>query len=250
MPKKQKHKHPAPGQMVKVNGREMHVFTQGAGNYTYVFLSGSGTRYPTTDFKPLWSFLAVNDKIAVVEKAGYGWSDVSDNAPRDIETLLRENREALCQAKIHPPYILVPHSVSGLEALYWAQTYPDEVLAIIGLDMAFPEYYDYTKFPMQLIRFMAFLGALTPDMLNEAKCVKENARKVNDRLLPLDIPILSFISDGKFARAAKMNWSDMHKAHVAKFQTGNYKQLECGHYVHRFKAEEIAAEIKQFVTTL
>lgn len=32
--------------------------------------------------------------------------------------------------------------MSGPEALYWAQKYPDEVSAIIGLDMAMPEYYD------------------------------------------------------------------------------------------------------------
>ena len=32
--------------------------------------------------------------------------------------------------------------MSGLEALYWAQKYPDEVEAIIGLDMAVPDHYD------------------------------------------------------------------------------------------------------------
>lgn len=36
------------------------------------------------------------------------------------------------------PYILAPHSLSGLEALRWKQTFPDEVSAIIGIDMATP----------------------------------------------------------------------------------------------------------------
>lgn len=45
-------------------------------------------------------------------------------------------RAALKSAKIEAPYILCPHSMSGIEALYWAQQYPEEVLAIIGLDMA------------------------------------------------------------------------------------------------------------------
>ena len=39
------------------------------------------------------------------------------------------------------PYILVPHSLSGLEAIRWKQKYPDEVKAIIGLDMATPKTY-------------------------------------------------------------------------------------------------------------
>ncbi|MCR5794006.1 MAG: alpha/beta hydrolase, partial [Solobacterium sp.] len=43
---------------------------------------------------------------------------------------------------IEGPYILVPHSASGLEAVYWAGKYPDEVEAIIGLDPAVPKQYD------------------------------------------------------------------------------------------------------------
>ena len=42
---------------------------------------------------------------------------------------------ALDKAGIQDPYVLCPHSLSGLEALYWAQKYPDEVEAIVGLDI-------------------------------------------------------------------------------------------------------------------
>lgn len=37
------------------------------------------------------------------------------------------------------PFVLAPHSMSGLEALYWAQQYPEEVKAIVGLDPVTPE---------------------------------------------------------------------------------------------------------------
>lgn len=39
------------------------------------------------------------------------------------------------------PFILLPHSMSGLEAIRWKQMYPDDVKAIIGLDMATPKTY-------------------------------------------------------------------------------------------------------------
>ena len=55
---------------------------------------------------------------------------------------VRQNREALEAVGINGPYILCPHSYSGLEAVYWAQNYPDEIEAIIGLDMAVPKSYD------------------------------------------------------------------------------------------------------------
>ena len=56
--------------------------------------------------------------------------------------MLEETRRALILAGERGPYVLLPHSMSGLEAIYWAQKYPQEIKAIIGLDMAFPEAYE------------------------------------------------------------------------------------------------------------
>lgn len=244
---KSKLKQAAPGKLVTVDGHIMHVFAAGQGDKTLVFMSGSGTACPTLDFKPLWSLLTDSYKIAVVEKAGYGWSE-STGKPRDLDTMLGETRKALKLAGRTPPYVLLPHSLSGLEALYWAQTYPEEVEAIIGLDAAFPEYYDHAKFPMRLIRAMAFLGAITPDMVKEGEWVKENAKKVKEKPFPMDLPAYFFISDGKFARSAKIkNWEEMQREHAAKFERGKHMSLNCGHYVHSQKPEIIAEEIKTFL---
>lgn len=119
----------------------MSVYTEGEGDKTLVFMSGGGTCSPILDFKSLYSLLSSEYKIAVVEKFGYGFSDIVDEK-RDIDTILSETRMALDKAGIKGPYVLCPHSLSGLEALYWAQKYPDEVEAIVGLDMAVPTYYD------------------------------------------------------------------------------------------------------------
>ncbi|MCL1788664.1 MAG: alpha/beta hydrolase [Defluviitaleaceae bacterium] len=251
MPKKQKHKYPAPGKMVNVGGHELHVFAKGEGEHTFVFLSGSGTRYPTADFEPLWSLLAEDNRIVVVEKAGYGHSDISDNAPRDIDTLLRETREALKQAGIAPPYVVVPHSYSGLEALYWAQTYPQEVEAIFGLDSAFPEYFTQVKLRLWLVRLLGKLGIFTKDMLNEADSGKANAERILSAPFPTGTPAHFFISDGKFAKAGKVDdWAGLLIAHAAKFENATYTLMDCGHYVHTHKANEIAAEMKKFVAEL
>ena len=128
------------GELVEVNGHNMSIYTEGKGDKTLVFLSGSGTCSPILDFRSLYSLLSNEYKIVVVEKFGYGFSDDVDET-RDIDTILGENRMALDKAGIRGPYVLCPHSMSGLEALYWAQRYPEEVEAIIGLDMAVPEYY-------------------------------------------------------------------------------------------------------------
>ncbi|HBE77844.1 MAG TPA: alpha/beta hydrolase [Firmicutes bacterium] len=130
------------GQMVSVDGHNMSVYTGGQGNTTLVFLAGGGTCSPILDFKSLYSKLSDKYKIAVPERIGYGFSDVAD-VPRDLDTILNQDRHALSLAGMKPPYVLVPHSISGLESVYWAQKYPNEVSAIVGLDVGtIPAYLD------------------------------------------------------------------------------------------------------------
>jgi len=122
------------GQMVSVNGHNMSVYTEGQGDTTLVFLAGGGTASPILDFKSLYSRLSDQYRIAVPERIGYGFSEVAD-VPRDLDTVLEEDRQALLLAGLKPPYVLVPHSITGLESVYWAQKYPNEVSAIVGIDV-------------------------------------------------------------------------------------------------------------------
>lgn len=130
-------------QMVEVDGHKMSIYTEGEGEHTIVFMSGYGTQSPILDFKPLYTRLSKDYKIVVIEKFGYGFSDNVDTE-RSFETILKQDREALEKAGIEGPYILCPHSMSGIEALLWEVEHPEEVEAIIGLDMAYPnEYLEY-----------------------------------------------------------------------------------------------------------
>ncbi len=140
-------KYPAPGKLVQVNNNDIHVYSEGEGDHTLVFMAGSGTSSPTIDFKPLWMKLTDDYRIVVVEKSGYGWSETS-SSPRDIDTVLQETRKALELSGENEPYVLIPHSMSGLEAIYWAQKYPDEVKAIIGIDPAIPDVYLNSAFKL------------------------------------------------------------------------------------------------------
>jgi len=233
--KDKKMKYPAPGKLVNVNWHEMHVYSEGQGEKTFVFMAGNGTPCPTIDFKPLWSLLSDSNRIAVVEKAGYGWSETTQTS-RDLDTVLEESRKALRRAKIDGPYYLVAHSLSGLEAIYWAQKYPEEVKAIIGLDTGVPEVYGVMKRPPLLVfKALSFLSGLSvndestsatckkhfpsfesasltdddramymdafrhkafsSDMINEMKCMKEYANAVTALPLPTDTPIYFVISN-------------------------------------------------------
>jgi pimeloyl-ACP methyl ester carboxylesterase len=126
------------GELVTINAHKIHIYRAGNTDAPIiVFMSGHCTVSPVYDFKVLYEKLLQDFRIIVIEKFGYGYSDIWDS-PCDIDTLLSIQRQALAALGETGPYILAPHSMSGLEAIRWKQMYPDEVSAIIGIDMATP----------------------------------------------------------------------------------------------------------------
>ena len=238
---------------------------------------------PILDFKSLYSLLSDNFQVAVVEQFGYGFSDVVDKG-RDIDSILEDTRTALASAGLNAPYVLCPHSMSGLEALYWAQKYPDEVSAIIGLDMAVPEYYDSMNINIPIMRIASWAanlgvtrfipgisdsdaiknGTLSDDekeiyraifysrtatvtMINETERVKENAEKVSSMGAP-QLPVLLFISDGSGGTGFdKETWRKIPKEYIAQIDKGEYIELNCPHYVHDYEYKTISENIIAFL---
>lgn len=271
------------GKIVEVNGHNMSVYTEGEGDKKLVFLSGGGTCSPILDFKSLYSLLSNEYKIAVVEKFGYGFSDVVDEQ-RDIDTMLSETRMALEKAGIEGPYVLCPHSMSGLEALYWAQKYPEEVEAIIGLDMAVPAYYDEMRISIPITKLGQYGAALgitrwipglaesdaikagtlseeekeiyravfyqrtaTVTMIDEVKAVKDNAKTVKENGVP-QVPMLLFISNGSGGTGfTEEMWRRIPKEYIAGCDNASYIELDCPHYVHDYEYEKISEEIRNLL---
>ncbi|WP_339173236.1 alpha/beta hydrolase [Solibacillus sp. FSL R5-0691] len=152
-------KYPAIGEFVEVDGKKMHVYTKGQGDNTIVLLSGLATPAPALDFEPLINELSKTNQVVVVEPFGYGWSDLTDKE-RTVKNIVEETRAALEKSNIQGPYLLMPHSVSGIYSLYYATHYPEEVKAIIGIDPTLPqmaEYFGDDVFPA-MPKFLGYMG--------------------------------------------------------------------------------------------
>ena len=132
------------GKTVLVNGHKINVYVEGDGPETIVVLSGAGIASPILDFKNLTDSLSKKYKVVVVERAGYGFSEDS-NQSRDVMEVLFETRQVLSQANISGPFIILSHSIASLESLAWQEKYPDEVKALVGLDWALPASYEDLK---------------------------------------------------------------------------------------------------------
>lgn len=271
------------GQIVEVNGHNMSIYIEGEGDKTLVFMSGGGTCSPILDYKSLYSLLSDEYRIVVVEKFGYGFSDVVDTE-RDIDSVLADTRAALTAAGVGAPYILCPHSMSGIEALYWAQQYPEEVAAIIGLDMAVPDAYEDYNINIPMLKISQFAanigitrllpgiaesdaikyGTLTEDekaiyravfysrtatdtMLIEVESIKASAKKVEAGGVP-QVPILLFVSNGTGTGWDEETWRNHQRNFLESVQNGTMIELDCPHYVHDYEYEAISERIIEFLS--
>ena len=272
-----------PGEFIEIDGRNMNIYVQGDGEHTIVFMSGWGTESPIYDFRPLYSKLSDDYKCVVIEKFGYGFSDEIDGE-RDFDTILRQDREALEKMGIEGPFILCPHSLSGLEATLWAQKYPEEVEAIVGLDMSSANYdglaeikegfaqktainlnkivrfSGINRFLMSISEFDAtytdeelrqYKALVCRNQANDTVCRENDAiggviEEINAADLP-STPTLQFIST---YNSNYEYWKSTHQELVDASTFGQLIELDCGHYLHQFESERIAEETKTFIDEL
>ena len=266
------------GEFVTINNHKLHVYR--AGNVdapTIVFMSGHCTVSPVYDFKVLWEKLLNNFRVIVIEKFGYGYSDIYDS-PCDIDTLVSIQRQALSSLGELGAFILIPHSMSGIEAIRWKQKFPNEVSAIIGIDMATPlsfsvwreEDIKKTVRLMKILRGLKLASVLssvsnlclTEDefkqhkllkkrntfnicCINEAREVLNNARVVGESG-NIQCPTLLFSSNGK---DQEKDWI-LNQQKFAEIMGAKLISYDCEHYIHHFKSEEMCKEIIEFVNSL
>ena len=83
------------GEFVKIYQHKIHIYRQGNENGPkIVLMSGSGTVAPVYDFKILYEKLLPDFRIIVIEKFGYGYSDICDFTS-DVDTLVYIQKQAL-----------------------------------------------------------------------------------------------------------------------------------------------------------
>ena len=132
----------APGKFVEVNGHSMHVMIEGneESEVTLLFLHSADVSDDSVALAPLFKELKDEYRIVFVERSGVGFSENS-GSDRDIDTMLKETRLALEKAGVKGPYVVVPVGTAGLEVTYWANMYPEEIQAVIGINITYPEQY-------------------------------------------------------------------------------------------------------------
>jgi pimeloyl-ACP methyl ester carboxylesterase len=123
---------PAPlGTRLAVGGLHLWIHRSGTGGPAVVILPGGGA--VGLDYLNIHEGIARRATSVIYDRAGTGWSDPTD-LPRTAARVTAELRDLLALAGIPAPYLFVGHSLGGAYARHYAQSFPDEVAALVLID--------------------------------------------------------------------------------------------------------------------
>lgn len=272
------------GERIEISGGAVNVYRNGQPGQPIVLLSGLGTAAPALDFAPLIRELR-DYNVTVVEGFGYGYSDMSASE-RSNKNISTELHEVLGKLNITQPYALAGHSIAGFYMLDYANRYPAEVAAVIGIDVTVPK---ATAGPVEVqsgglgvARLLSITGvvraalavapalgepdgdAYTPEerermrlmmswnfgnqaVADETARIGNNASDLRGISYPDALPVLAFVADDGSPEAAA-------KAQALENVLKNVKRHEIvplagGHYLHWTQSRPMGEAIRTFLAT-
>lgn len=129
---------PAPGQLIDIGGRRLHVLCKGpTQGPTVLFEAGLSQYTANSTYGKAQDLIAAKVRVCVYDRAGLGWSDAAPGARTHLDMV--EDLHKLTRAlKLDKPFILVGHSMGGLIARLYTRRYPKDVAAMVLVE-ASPE---------------------------------------------------------------------------------------------------------------
>ena len=174
----------APGRLVDMGGRRLHLVCAGSGSPTVLLQSGLG------ETAGYWAWIsaavATETQVCAYDRAGRGWSDAAARV-QDGEAVAADLRALLDRVHIDGPLVLVGHSSGAQYVRIFTGRYPARVAGIVLLDGQpadaferlpdFPAFYDRFRrvsalLPSGFYRSLRDEFATLPTSLRQAHTVR------------------------------------------------------------------------------
>jgi pimeloyl-ACP methyl ester carboxylesterase len=117
--------------MVNIGSHGLHIYCIGEGSPSVVIDVGFGDSY--TNWHTIQEQMAQDTRVCAYDRAGYGSSEPGP-MPRTSQQIVNELKMLLEKVGIAGPYVLVGHSLGGLNMQLFASQHPDLVAGAVLLD--------------------------------------------------------------------------------------------------------------------
>lgn len=118
----------APGRLVDIGDRKLHLYCTGKGGPTVVLVAGGGAY--SIDWALVQPRVAESTRVCSYDRAGLGWSD-SGPADETVEQTVADLHAVLNAAGEKAPYVLIGASIGGIYIRAYQRAFPDEIAGLV-----------------------------------------------------------------------------------------------------------------------
>jgi pimeloyl-ACP methyl ester carboxylesterase len=161
---------PAPGRMIDIGGRRLHLFCKGDAQGPAVIIEAGALAASLSYFKAQ-DQIALLAKVCVYDRAGLGWSDAAAT-PRSLEARADDLHALLALSGIKSPYILAGHSAGGMMVRVFTKKYAKNVAAMILVESS-EEQFNTTSESLKRLKNTATQLGFAVNMANAGQAIPQ-----------------------------------------------------------------------------
>jgi pimeloyl-ACP methyl ester carboxylesterase len=228
-----------------LQGRKLYGWLSGSGIPTVILDSGLG------DSSEAWSKVQPQvtqfTSVLCYDRAGLGRSHPA-STPRTCQDMVADLRTLLAAASLPPPYVLVAHSWSGLNARCYANHYPAEIAGMVLIDSVHEGKYERFAQVLSDERAQRMWASIEDPAKND-ECIDRMASiaqvTASQRLYDFPLIVLTRASDGDplsqieiDLQAEFLNFSPTSRQYFSSY---------ADHFIHTSEPELVIDAIHQLV---
>jgi pimeloyl-ACP methyl ester carboxylesterase len=258
---------------ISVGTHRLHIRCTGEGSPAVVIDTGAGDT--SARWASIQAELSQVTRTCTYDRAGYGASEPGP-LPRHSERAAGELKQLLENASVKGPYLLVGHSLGGLNAQVFADRYPEQIAGLILLDpspldfiagQAYPGLYHMLEQQAAELEQAAEAAHQAMDAEAQAKAsyleavASEHAELISESAAQVaaiasfgDLPLVVIGSGvpnpafGEQAAAFQEFWIEQNRALATKSTNGTFVLAAASsHYLHEDAPERVMDAICQMV---
>jgi pimeloyl-ACP methyl ester carboxylesterase len=228
-----------------IQGRKLYGWLAGCGTPLVILDAGMG------DASDTWSNVqpevARFTRVLSYDRAGMGRSDPAPT-PRACQDMTADLRILLAATSLPPPYVLVAHSWSGLNARWFANQHPEEVAGMLLIDAVHEGKYEHFAQVLPADRAERMWASIKDPTKND-ECIDRMASIAqvtgNQRIYDFPLVILTRAADGDALSQIEIDL----QGEFLKLST-NSRQLSStfsDHYIQASQPDLVIEVIRQVV---
>ena len=231
--------------IVDIQDRKLYGWLSGTGEPLVILDAGMGDT--SEDWSKIQLEVARFTRVLSYDRAGMRRSDPGPT-PRTCQSMMIDLRLLLTAASLPPPYVLVAHSWSGLNARWFANQYPDEVVGMVLVDAVHEGRYERFAQVMTEEQTQRMWVSFKDPTKND-ECIDRVASIAqvtgNQRIYDFPLAVLTRAPDGDVLRQIEIEL----QGELLKLSTNSrqYFSKYSDHFINTSEPELIIEAIRQVV---